>query len=40
MVARSVDHKRRVAAGRYPKLIVTHFGLGYRWIAGDNDDSG
>jgi two-component system KDP operon response regulator KdpE len=22
-----------------PKLIVTHFGLGYRWIAGDNDDS-
>jgi DNA-binding response OmpR family regulator len=23
-----------------PKLIVTHFGLGYRWIAGDNDDSG
>jgi two-component system KDP operon response regulator KdpE len=23
-----------------PKLVVTHFGLGYRWIAGDHDDSG
>ena len=22
-----------------PKLIVTHFGLGYRWIAGENDDA-
>ena len=22
-----------------PKLIVTHFGLGYRWIAGETDDS-
>jgi two-component system KDP operon response regulator KdpE len=22
-----------------PKLIVTHFGLGYRWIAGDHDDA-
>jgi two-component system KDP operon response regulator KdpE len=21
-----------------PQLIVTHFGLGYRWIAGDTDD--
>jgi two-component system KDP operon response regulator KdpE len=20
-----------------PKLIVTHFGLGYRWIAGDDE---
>ena len=22
-----------------PKLIVTHFGLGYRWIAGETDDA-
>ena len=22
-----------------PKLIVTHFGLGYRWIAGEHADS-
>ena len=23
-----------------PRLIVTHHGLGYRWIAGDSEDDG